>query len=102
VNTQAYWLKKNYKPKKGGVVYYSQNYHFFDSSAIVKRKHDATSKMINFCSPEKPVILSQSHKEKVVGTETNYRSSFFNSTLNSTSITNNVVRNLMYINFECE
>ena len=130
ISTQAYWEKKNYQPTKGGIVYYNPKPSFFDKTAVDQRKQDAQMKMISFCDPAKPNIVSERMTEEVVGQSTNYSSShntpsatyysrektkkdgstqkekgFFSSPFSSSSgssTSTNIVRNRVYIAFQCQ
>ena len=130
VSTQAYWEKKIYQPKKRGVVYYSPRPYIFDSSAVSQRKQDAEMKMIHFCNPQKPVIVSERKAEEVIGTENKYHSyqnnpgpTYYNKKVvrkdgssktvsglvsspvgssSGGSTSRNIVRNRVYLTFDCE
>ena len=80
ISTQARWEKKNYQPQKGGVVYYNPKPNLFDPTVVEKRQQDAKMKMISFCDPSKPEVISEKVEEKVIGQSTNYSSNQTNPT----------------------
>ena len=75
VSTSAVWKDKKYKPVKKGTIFYSAQPNLFDGEAVQKRRMDAKMKMADFCSPEKPTIVSEKNKEEVTGHYTSYSSS---------------------------
>ena len=130
ISTRAYWEKKDYQPAKGGIIYYNPTPNLFDSTAVDQRKQDAQMKMIQFCAPAKPNIVSERMAEEVIGQSTNYSSSHntpsatyysreetkkdgstqkeqgllsspFSSSSGSSTSTN-IVRNRVYIAFQCQ
>ena len=129
ISTQSHWEKKNYKPQKGGVVYYNPKPNIFDSTAVDKRQQDAKMKMISFCDPSKPEVVSEKLEEKVVGQSTNYSSNQKNPTSSyysretskkdgttqkergyrsspysyssGSSTSTNIIQNRVYITFQC-
>lgn len=130
ISTQAYWKKKDYQPIKGGVVYYNPNPSLFDETAVDQRKQDAEMKMIRFCNPQKPNIVSERLAEEITGQYTSYSSSQNNpsasyyshertkkdgssykksgyysfpwSSSSGSATSTNLVRNRIYITFQCE
>jgi len=78
ISTQAYWEKKDYQPVKSGIVFYDQTPSLFDKTAVDQRLQDAKNKMMQFCNPEKPSIVSEQLAEKVIGQYTDYSSSHHN------------------------
>lgn len=130
ISTQSYWERKDYQPTKGGIVYYDPQPSFFDKTALDQRKQDAQMKMKIFCEPKKPMLVSERKAEEVIGQSTNYSSSqnnsgtnyyrekrqteegatkevetFFSNPLSyssGSSTSTNIVRNRVYITFECQ
>ena len=74
VSTSAFWQDKSYKPEKKGTIFYSPVPNLFDGEVVQKRRMDAKMKMADFCSPQKPVIVSEKNKEEVTGHRTDYSS----------------------------
>ena len=74
VSTQAHWQKKEYQPKKRGVVYYNPRPSLFDSSAVQQRKQDAQMKMRAFCDSKTVKIISERKAEEVIGRQTYFSS----------------------------
>ena len=74
VSTSAIWKDKSYKPEKKGTIFYSSQPNLFDGEAVQKRRMDAKMKMADFCSPEKPTIVSEKNREEVTGHSTHYSS----------------------------
>jgi len=129
ISTRAYWERKDYQPQKGGVLYYNSQPALFDKTAVDQRKQDAQMKMISFCDPEKPNLLSERKAEEVIGQSTSYSSSHNNPSTNyysretykrdgsaqkekafvsspfsyssGSSRSTNIVRKRVYITFEC-
>ena len=129
VSAQAYWLNKEYQPKKRGIVYYDPSPNLFDSTAVQQRRQSARMKMRSFCNPKKAKIVSERKAEEVIGRQTffsshednpnpNYYESvkatdkfyekservFSQPVLSSsgTQTEQNLVRERIYIQFTCE
>ena len=92
ISTQAHWGKKTYQPQKGGVVYYDSKPHLLDPTVVEKRQQDAKMKMLSYCEPAKPKVVSEKVEEKVVGQS-------HNQTL---AYSKNVTQKDLFITFECE
>lgn len=130
ISTQAYWRKKDYQPVKGGIVYYNPTPSIFDDTAVDRRRQDAENKMMQFCDPKKPSLVSERLAEEVIGQSTNYSSSYHSphsdwhswkssekdgstreesyfysspfSFSDGSMYSTNITRNRLYITFQCQ